>query len=111
QTVLVDALDKQVVVVNTLATANDFAVTFGCDHIRAQRQLGTIGVGLHVERLDRGWITVDDHRAVKLLAKQGLISVTEVAAPFDGAAFALQDRHRFVVTDARKRRLYRLQWR
>ena len=42
QLVLFDALQQQIVIVNALAAADDFAVAFGREHIHAQRHFGPL---------------------------------------------------------------------
>src|SRR5262245_36858245 len=58
QLVLVDPLQQQLVVVEALAAADDLPVAFGCEHVDAERDLGAIRIGLHVERLHRGRVAV-----------------------------------------------------
>ena len=58
QLVLLDALHEQVVVGQALAAADDLAVAFRRQHVHAQRLVGLLRIGLHVERLDRGRVAV-----------------------------------------------------
>ena len=46
QFVLFQALEQQVQIVDALAAADDFAVTFGRDEVDAQRDIGAIRGGL-----------------------------------------------------------------
>ena len=69
QVVLLDPLQQQIVVVEALAAADDLAVAFGREHVDAERDVGPLGIGLHVERLDRGRIAVHQHRPVELLRR------------------------------------------
>ncbi len=68
-------------IVDALAAADDFAVSFGRDHIHAQRQFGPLFVGLEIECFDFGRIAVDDHRAVEILREQRFVGIAEIAAP------------------------------
>ena len=50
-------------IVTTLA-ANNFAITLGGQHIESQRQVRTLGIGLHIKRLDRRRIAMHHDRAI-----------------------------------------------
>ena len=63
QVVLVDALQQQVVVGEALSPAHDLAVALGREDVGREAVLRLVGVGRHVERLDRRREAVDDHRA------------------------------------------------
>jgi hypothetical protein len=41
-------------------------------------------IGLHVEGLHVGWIAMDHHRPVELIAQPGLVRRSEVVAVFEG---------------------------
>ena len=104
QIVFAQALDEQFVTGDALAAADDFAVAFGSEHVEAQRQLGPLGVGLHVERFHRGGVAVNHHGLVELLREDGFFVAAEIVAPLRGIAVLLQDLDGFVVGDARKGR-------
>ena len=87
---------------DALAAADDFAVAFGGEHVDAEGEFGTFGVGLEVEGFDLGGIFFDEDGAVELFSQEGLVGAAEVAAPLDFAAFALEDEDGFVVGDAGK---------
>src|SRR6267378_6486695 len=53
QVVFAQALQQQIVIVDALAPADNFAIAFGRNHVEGQRQLRPLGVGLHVESLHR----------------------------------------------------------
>src|SRR6266849_6852605 len=48
--VLAQALDEQIVIVDALAAADDFAVAFGREHVKGQREIRPLRVRVHVER-------------------------------------------------------------
>ena len=86
QLVLLDALQQQVEIVEALAAADDLAVAFGREHVDAQRLVGLLRVGLHVERLHRGRVVRDADRAVELLRQHGLVGAAEVGAVLERLA-------------------------
>ena len=49
---------------------------------------------------------MNQDRTVEVLRQRGLVRPAEIAAPFEGQAFSLQDFDRLVVRDARERRLH-----
>src|SRR5215510_10741201 len=52
--VLLDAPEQQIVVVDALAAADDFAIPLGGEDVDAQGAVRRLRVRLHVERLDGG---------------------------------------------------------
>src|ERR1700691_490335 len=64
QIVLVDALQEQVVRGHALRSSDDFAITFGGKHVDAEREVGTLGIGFHVERFYTGGVTMDHPRTI-----------------------------------------------
>src|SRR5580704_9647796 len=56
QIVLVNTLQEQIVRGHALRTADDFAVTFGRQHVNAKSKLRTLGIRFHVKRLYAGGI-------------------------------------------------------
>src|ERR1700675_842288 len=101
--VLFQTLQQQIEIVDTLAAADDLAVSFGRNHVHTQRQLGTIGIGLEIESLHLRGVAVYHQRAVEALGDHGFVRAAEIAAPLDFAALLLQNLHRVVVTHAGKR--------
>ena len=91
---------------DTLAAADDFAVAFGREHVEGKGQIGTLGVGLHVERFDGSWVAVDHNRPVELVGDDGFFVATDVIAEFRGIALLLQQLDGVFVADPRKRRLH-----
>src|SRR5229473_2011838 len=59
QVVLVQALQEQIVIVNALAAADDFAVAFRSDHVESEGEFWALGVRLHVESFDRRGVVMD----------------------------------------------------
>src|SRR5689334_17579677 len=57
---LPDPPQEQIIVVLTLAPADDLPVPLGGEDIHGERQLVVLGVALHVEGLDLGRVSVDD---------------------------------------------------
>src|SRR3954453_9107022 len=53
QVVRLDALEQQVVIVDALAAADDLAVPFRRQQVEAEHHVRVLGVGLHVEGLER----------------------------------------------------------
>ena len=45
--------EQQVVVVDALAAADDLAVALGREHVEAEHHVRVLGIGLHVEGLER----------------------------------------------------------
>src|SRR5271166_6098286 len=66
QSMLVNALEQQLVGRHALRAANNFAVALGREHVHAQREVGPLGIGLHVERLYRRRITMHHNRPFEL---------------------------------------------
>ena len=58
---VLDAGFEEVVIVDALRAADDFAVAFGREHVDAEGLGGVVRVGLHVEGLDVGGVAVDHH--------------------------------------------------
>ena len=52
QVVFAQAFQEQIVIVDALAAADDFAVTFRSDHVEGEGKLGALGVRLHVKGFD-----------------------------------------------------------
>ncbi len=90
---------------DALAAADDFAVAFGGEHIEGEGQIGTLGVGLHVESFDGRRVVVDHDRAVVGAGDDGFFVAAEVVAEFGGIAVLLKDSDGFFVGDAGERRL------
>src|SRR5438876_1821902 len=63
--VFTEPLDEQLVIVDALAAADDFAVAFGREHVEGQGKFGALWVGLHVESFERRGIAMHDQRAVE----------------------------------------------
>jgi hypothetical protein len=102
QVVLFNALEQEVVVVDALAAADDFAVAFRGEHVDAEGEFRAFGIGLEIERLHLGRILSDEDLVVELFGEERFVRTAEVATPFDGAAFAAEDFDGFVVGDAGK---------
>src|SRR6202521_4697568 len=105
QVVFAQALDQQIVIVDALATADDFSVAFGSDHVEGEGEVGALGVGLHVERLDRCGIAMDEHGAVEFVGDESLFVAANIFAELRGIAMLLQDADGFFVGDAGKGRI------
>ena len=78
------------------------AVSFGREHVDAQREVRPLGIGLHVERLDRRRIAVHEDGAVELFGDGRLVRCSEVAAPFERQSLLLQQLRRVVVLEPRE---------
>src|SRR5260370_30679656 len=52
QVVFVEALDQQIVIMDALASADNFAVTFLRDHVKGAGEFRALGVRLHVKGFD-----------------------------------------------------------
>ena len=99
-------------VVLALAAADDLAVTLGREHVHVERQRRVGRVVLEVERLQLHRVAVHDDRAVELPADDRLLVAAEVVAHLRlGVTVLLQDVDRLFVSNARKRRLDRLEFR
>ena len=79
-----DALLEEVVAVDALAAADDFAVALGGEDVYAEGLGGVGGVGLHVEGLDGGGVAVDHYGLVELAGDVGFVGGAEVVAVFVG---------------------------
>ena len=104
QLVFVEALNQQVVIVNALAATDNFAIAFGRKHVESERKIGTLGVGLHVERLDGGGIAVNHDRAVEFIGDDSFFVAADVFAKFRGVVMFVENLDGFFVADARERR-------
>src|SRR6266404_6582543 len=102
QVVFAQALQEQIVIVDALAAADDFAVTFGSDHVEGEGELGALCVRLHVKGFDRGRVVVDQHRAIEGAGDDGFFVAAEVVAELGGIAVLAQQGNRIFVADARE---------
>ncbi len=75
-----DAGFEEVVVVDALGAADDFAVAFGGEDVDAESLGGVEGVGLHVEGFDGRGVAVDHDGPGELGADVGLVGGAEVVA-------------------------------
>src|SRR6266568_2552554 len=105
EVMFVQALHQQVVIVNALTAAADFAVAFGRKHVKSERELGPLRVGLHVKGFEGRRIAMNEHRAVKGTGNDGFLVASEVVAKFGCIAVFVENRNSFFVTDAWKGRL------
>src|SRR5215472_12220562 len=64
QIVFPQALQEEVVVCNALAAAYDLAIPLRSQHIKAQCQLGSVAIWLHVKRFHFSGIAMHHHWAV-----------------------------------------------
>src|SRR5438552_3114862 len=109
---LADALQQQFIRSHALRAADDLAVAFRRQHVYAQRQLSTLGVRLHVKRFYLRRIAMHHDRPVELRGKISLVRRAQVATPLELVIERalrvplLQPLYRFVISDARKRRLH-----
>jgi len=105
EVMFVHALHQQVVIVNALTAADDFAVAFGRKHVKSERELGPLRVGLHVKGFEGSGIAMNEHRAVKRTGNDGFLVAAEIVAKFGGIAVFIEHGDSFLVTDAWKGRL------
>src|SRR6266851_4595219 len=103
EVVLAEALQEQIVIMDALAAADDFAVTFRGDHVEGEGEFRALGVRLHVKGFDRRWIAMDQHRTVEGTGDDGLFVAAEVVAEFGGIAVLVEERDRIFIADARER--------
>ena len=82
QAVFFDAGFEEVVGVDALGAADDFAVALGGEDVDAEGLGGVERVGLHVEGLDGGGVTVDHYGLVELAGDVGFVGGAEVVAVF-----------------------------
>ena len=75
---------QEVVAVDALGAADDFAVALGGEDVDAEGLGGVGGVGLHVEGLDGGGVAVDHDGLVELGGDVGLVGGAEVVAVLVG---------------------------
>ena len=108
EVVLFDAGLEEVVAVDALRAADDFAVALGGEDVDAESLGGVVRVGLHVEGLDGGGVAVDHDRLVELRADVGFVGGAEVVAvvvgvfEFAGFVGLLEHGVGFVVGEARE---------
>ena len=100
---IVDALQEQFGIVNTLAAADDFAVAFGREQIDTERNFGTLRGGLHIEGLDGGGEPIDHDGLGELLGEDGFVGTAEIAAPLDFRTVGLENFYGVVIGDAGER--------
>jgi hypothetical protein len=84
EAVFFDAGFEEVVGVNALGAADDFAVALGGEDVDAEGLGGVERVGLHVEGLDGSGVAVDHDGLVELGGDVGLVGGAEVVAVFVG---------------------------
>src|SRR6185437_6840747 len=63
--VFVETFFEKRQIVNPLAAANDFAITFGSDDIDAESDFGAVRIGLKVKCFNFGGVTIDDDGAIE----------------------------------------------
>src|SRR4029453_6340946 len=107
--VLLDTRHQQIVVVDTLAAADDFTVAFGCEHVDAECDLRTLRVRLHIERLNCRRISMHRDRSIETLRDRGFIGCAEVTAPLEWQSLLLDELCRIIVREARERWLHVLE--
>src|SRR6266850_2544351 len=105
-----DAGEQLVVVVLTLAAADDLPVPLGGEHVVVEDGAGVRGILLHIEGFHCPGIVEHQHRPVVLLRQQRLGLSPQVLPPFDVAAEGPELRHGIRIGDARERRPHRLEW-
>ncbi len=116
QSLIVDALEQQVVIADALRAAADFAVALGREQIHGLADLGSTGPRFHVKSLDRARVAVDEDGGIELAGDGRLVRRAKVNAPVEfeqflllgaGLFFAQFVDHfgRVVVGDARERGL------
>src|SRR5688572_3155414 len=94
-----DPLHELVVVVFTLASADDLAVPFRREAVVAKDRARILRVFLHVEGFRFLRIVEDEDRTVVILHQERLVLGAEILPPLYRAAFALEDFHRLGVGD------------
>src|SRR5712692_7738634 len=102
QVLLAQALQQQVVVVNSLRAADDLAVSLGRNHVQRQSNCRILRIRLHVERLDGRWISADHHRPVECIGDDRLLVAAEVVAELDGQPLSREKVDRLAVRHPRK---------
>src|SRR5690242_21764928 len=88
----VQALHQQVVIVNALASSNDFAIAFGGKHVKSERELGALRVGLHVKGFEGGGIAMHEHGGSEGTRNDGFLVGAEVVAKLGGIAIFIENR-------------------
>src|SRR5262245_45494437 len=78
EVMLLETAQQQVVIVDTLAAADDLAVALGRQDVHAQSAIGVLGIGLHVEGLDARRIVGDHDRALQVFGQDRLVEAAEV---------------------------------
>ena len=106
QVVFAQPLDQQVVIVDALAAADDFAIAFRREHVEGESQIGTLGVGLHVKCFDRRGVAVHHDGAIEGAGNNGFFVTAKIVAELCGIALLVQHGDRFFVADAREWRLH-----
>src|SRR5437762_1771830 len=99
-----NAGEQLVVVVLALAAADDLAVALGREAVVVQHRARIGRILLHVKRLHRFRIVVDEHGTIVLLREQRLVIPAEIATPLHVGAQLFELRHRIGVREAVKRR-------
>src|SRR6516225_11751048 len=96
------SFNKKIVIMDTLAASNNLTVSLWSKHIERECQIGTLGVRLHIKRLNGGRVVVNHDRTVELIRNAGFLVPAEVVAKFGGIALLLQDTNGFFVGNARE---------
>src|SRR5436190_20122138 len=105
QIVLLDALQQQIQVRETLASADDLAIPLGREHVDAERHLWPLRIRFHVKRLHCRRVPVNHDRPIEVLRQGRLVGPAEIAAPLEREPFLLQNLYRLIVREAWKGRL------
>src|SRR5258708_765754 len=105
QVVLFQSLNKQIIVVDTLAAADNLAIALRSEHVEGECQIGPLQVRLHIEGFDGCGIVMNHYRPVKAAGNDGFLVAAEVVAKLGGGAGLLERADSFLVGDAREGRL------
>ena len=108
---LLDSLNQQVVIVETLTAADDLAVSLGSKDVDAQRTIGLRRIRLHVEGFHRCRVMRHAHRSIELFGEDGLVGSTQVAADLKGDTLVVKDLGRVVVVEPREWRFHVFEFR
>src|SRR5262245_616340 len=83
QIVFANALQQKFIRADALRASDDLSISLGREHIHAQRNIRTLRIGFHVERLDLSRIAVNHHWSIELRRYVRLIGRAEISAPLE----------------------------
>src|SRR5260370_18460564 len=104
QVILFQSFNKQIIVVDTLAAADNLAIALRSEHVKGECQIGTLRVRLHIKGFDGCGIVMNHYRPVKAARNDCILVAADVVAKLGGVAALLEPANSFLVGNPWERR-------